>query len=557
MRNARWLRVSFSRGRKGRMGDYFDALQTQDIMTIIGTSLIGIDTTPSTQPTGTPFRAFNPAKGVPLEADFYPATLGQVEKAATLARDAFKVTKNLSGQEKASFLRAIADGLQAALPQLVEVAGSETALPAARLEGEVGRTMLQLRLFADLVEEGSWVAARLDSPNPDRQPLPKPDVRSMMRPLGPVAVFGASNFPFAYSVAGGDTASALAAGCAVIVKAHPAHPATSALTGEVVAQAARDCGMPEGIFSLLFDSGFEVGQALVSHPAIKAVGFTGSRKGGLSLVETTQKRAEPIPVYAEMSSVNPIFISPAALAARREALVAGLHQSVTMGIGQFCTNPGLVLVPVGEDGDKFVGELADKMNASASGSMLSSGIASNYQQGVDRLLRSDHVTQRAYVQPEGVLSGAALFETDARTLLDSPELGAEVFGPSTLLVRYNDTDAMRAIATSLEGQLTATIHLEKSESSEYLDLLGLLEEKAGRLIINGFPTGVEVGHAMVHGGPFPATSDGHTTSVGTRAIERFVRPVCYQNVPNEALPVELQDGNSLGIRRLEDGVWTK
>ncbi|BCM89901.1 alpha-ketoglutaric semialdehyde dehydrogenase [Abditibacteriota bacterium] len=525
-------------------------------MTINGTSLIGTGTAPQDTPTTKPFRAFNPAQGAELETEFYPATKADVERAATIAHEAFAVTKNLSGKTKARFLRAIADGLQNVLPQLVEVAGSETALPAARLEGEVGRTVLQLRLFADLIEEGSWVAARLDSPNPERQPLPKPDVRSMMRPLGPVAVFGASNFPFAYSVAGGDTTSALAAGCPVIVKAHPAHPATSALTGEVIVKAARDCDMPEGIFSLLFDSGFEIGTALVSHPAIKAVGFTGSRRGGLSLVETTQKRAEPIPVYAEMSSVNPIFISAGALSARRDALVAGLHQSVTMGLGQFCTNPGLVFLPVGEKGDQFVSELAAKISASAPGSMLSGGIASNYSEGVERLAHSEGVTKRARVQAKGVLSGAALFETNAQTLLDSPELGNEVFGATTLLVRYANTAEVRAIASSLEGQLTATLQLESAEWPQHLDLLALLEEKVGRLIINGFPTGVEVGHAMVHGGPFPATSDGHTTSVGTRAIERFVRPVCYQNVPNDALPPELQDGNPLGIRRMEDGQWT-
>ncbi len=525
-------------------------------MTINGTSLIGIGTGPQNTPTTKPFRAFNPAQGVELDTQFYPATQADVERAATLAHEAFAVTKNLSGKTKASFLRAIADGLQNALPHLVEVAGSETALPAARLEGEVGRTMMQLRLFADLVEEGSWVAARLDSPNPQRQPLPKPDVRSMMRPLGPVAVFGASNFPFAYSVAGGDTASALAAGCPVIVKAHPAHPATSALTGEIVATAARACEMPEGIFSLLFDSSFEVGTALVSHPAIKAVGFTGSRRGGLSLVEATQKRAEPIPVYAEMSSVNPIFISTGALGARRDALVAGLHQSVTMGLGQFCTNPGLVFVPTGDEGDQFVRELADKMNASAPGSMLSSGIADNYSKGVEQLSHSQGVTKRARVQASGVLSGAALFETSAQTLLAEPELGAEVFGATTLLVRYQTAEEVRSIASSLEGQLTATIQLEAAEWPDYLALLSILEEKAGRLVINGFPTGVEVGPAMVHGGPFPATSDGHTTSVGTRAIERFVRPVCYQNLPNAALPAELQDGNPLGIHRLVDGKWT-
>ena len=526
-------------------------------MTINGFSLLGTSSTQPNTSSGAAFRASNPATNSELETVFHGATPQDLERAATLANEAFAVTKNLPGKTKARFLRAIAEGLQTGKSELVQTANSETALPPARLEGELGRTQLQLRLFADLVEEGSWVDARLDAPDANRTPLAKPDVRSMLRPLGTVAVFGASNFPFAYSVAGGDTASALAAGCPVIVKAHPAHPATSALTGAVVARAARECQMPEGVFSLLFDAGFEVGAALVSHPVVQAVGFTGSRRGGLALVEVASKRTQPIPVFAEMSSTNPVFISSGALKTRRASLLAGLHQSVTMGIGQFCTNPGLVLLPVGSEGDTFVHELSDVMNQTAPGAMLSSGIGNNYREGVERLANAQGVELRAQAKVEGALSGAALFETSAQRFLDSPELAHEVFGPSTLLVRFGTHEELRAIARSLEGQLTATLQLEPNEWPDFAELMDLLELKAGRLVVNGFPTGVEVGHAVVHGGPFPATSDGRTTSVGTRAIERFARPVCFQNFPDDALLPELRDANPLGIRRMENGVWTR
>ncbi|HEX8463171.1 MAG TPA: aldehyde dehydrogenase (NADP(+)) [Abditibacterium sp.] len=527
-------------------------------MPISGFSIVGTGVWPQTArgAQGETFRAFDPTQNLELEPVFTSATHDEVENAARLAREAFALTKNLSGAEKARFLRAIASGLEAAKAELIQWSNRETALPLGRVEGELGRTTSQLRLFADLVEEGSWVEARLDAGNPQRAPLPKPDLRSMLRPIGPVVVFGASNFPLAFSVAGGDTAAALAAGCPVIVKAHPAHPATSEIAGQVIAQAARDCELPEGIFSLLFDKGYTVGMALVSHPSVKAVGFTGSRRGGLALMAAAAARPEPIPVFAEMSSINPIFITPGALDERSSAIAKGLHGAVTQGVGQFCTNPGLILLPQGEAGDQFLSELAGLMKETPHGSMLTSGINSAYAEGVKKLSHTVSVTTHAQVEAPQHLSGAALFETSATALLESPELSEEVFGPSTLVVRYESLAELGALAQSLEGQLTATLQITELELADHAELVSILEEKAGRLLFNGFPTGVEVGHAMIHGGPFPATSDGQSTSVGTRAILRFVRPVCYQNFPEAALPAELQSANPLKLHRLMDGKWS-
>jgi len=524
-------------------------------MSIRGLSIIGIgiSQTDANASHAQSFRAFDPTQNRELEPVFYNATNDDVEKAALLAREAFAITKKLSGAQKARFLRAIADGLTGAKAELVEWSNRETALPIARLEGELVRTTSQLRLFADLVEEGSWVQARIDASDPTRTPLPKPDLRSMLRPIGPVVVFGASNFPLAFSVAGGDTAAALAAGCPTIVKAHAAHPATSEIVGQVIAQAARNCEMPAGIFSLLFDSGHEIGMALVKHPYVKAVGFTGSRRGGLALMQAAAARPEPIPVFAEMSSINPIFITSGALKERGSAIAKGLHGAVTQGVGQFCTNPGLVLLPKGEAGDEFLKEFADLMQSTPQGTMLTRGIRDAYAQGVKQRAKTASVTTHTHTEAAGNRAGAALFETSLAQLLGNPQLSEEVFGPSTLVARYGDVYDLVLVATSLEGQLTATLQITEAELPEYGDLLDILEEKAGRVLFNGFPTGVEVGHAMVHGGPFPATSDGQSTSVGTRAILRFVRPVCFQNFPEAALPSELQTLNPLGVHRLVEG----
>ncbi len=442
-------------------------------------------------------------------------------------------------------------------PGIIERANLETALPLPRLQGETARTCGQLRLFAALLEEGWWQEARIDHADPDRKPVPKPDVRSMLVPLGPVAVFSSSNFPLAFSVAGGDTASALAAGCTVIVKPHQGHPGTSELVALAVTQAARDCGAPEGTFSMLYGPGREVGVALVKHSLIKAVGFTGSRKGGRALMDAAAARPEPIPVYAEMGSINPVFLLPGALNASAETIAAGLHASVTLGVGQFCTNPGLVFVQPGAATDKFLQKLEALMVATPQGTMLNASICTAYHAGIEKFSRIPGVQRTgassARAEANGSWALATLFVTDADTFLKNRSLVDEVFGPSTLVVRCTSPAQMRAAAQILDGQLTATVHATTDELSVHSELLTLLQTKVGRLLYNGFPTGVEVCHAMVHGGPYPATADGRSTSVGTRAINRFLRPVCYQNFPDAALPDELKEANPLALWRLVDG----
>jgi NADP-dependent aldehyde dehydrogenase len=490
----------------------------------------------------------NPANGEALQPAFHSAGLVEVDEAARLAEEAFAVYRNASGATKANFLRTIATNIERVKDDLIVRANLETALPIARLQNETGRACFQLRLFADLVEEGSWVDARIDRAIPDRKPLPKPDVRSMLRPLGAVAVFCAGNFPIAFSVAGGDTASAFAAGCPVVVIAHYAHPGTSEIAGQAISDAVRFCGLPEGVFSLLFAVGNEVGQSVVSHPSIKAVGFTGSRKGGLALMRLTQSRSEPIPFYAEMSSVNPVFILPNAMKERGEQIATGLHASVTLGVGQFCTNPGLVFLNEDEDSTTFAAKMKELIAATPSATMLTKGIADNYKQGTNIL--SEKISSLHYDSSQ---STASLFQTNADEFLNDKTLSEEVFGPSTILVTSSNKEQLIKAVQQMEGQLTATIHGTEEDLREYSDLISIIETKAGRLIFNGFPTGVEVTHAMVHGGPFPSTSDGRSTSVGTRAIYRFVHPVCYQDFPQEALPDELKDENPLGIMRLVDG----
>jgi len=468
---------------------------------------------------------------------------------------AFAEYRRWPAARRAEFLRLIASLVEANSTTLVERANLETALPAARLQGEIGRTCGQLRLFATLIEEGWWLDARIDHANADRKPVPKPDVRSMLQPLGPVAVFSSSNFPFAFSVAGGDTASALAAGCPVIVKPHQGHLGTSDAVGSLIQQAARETGAPEGVFSMLFGPGRDVGMALVKHPLIKAVGFTGSRAGGRALMDASAARPEPIPVYAEMGSINPVFILPGALQQNAEALATGLHGSVTLGVGQFCTNPGLVFIEPKPPADAFMKKLESLMAATAPGTMLTPSICSEYHAGIEKFSETGgvrRVTKPSDAKKNGE-ARATLFATDAETFLVKHELMDEIFGPSTLVVRCDSRSQMLAAAQLLEGQLTATIHGTAQDFAANVDLLAILETKVGRLVCNGYPTGVEVCHAMNHGGPYPATADGRSTSVGTRAIVRFARPVCYQNFPDNALPDELKESNPLGLWRLVDG----
>jgi 2,5-dioxopentanoate dehydrogenase len=500
--------------------------------------------------------ATNPVTGEPLLPGFIPATADEAELAARLSAEAFEVYQRISGRDRGAVLRAIAARIESIADDVIERAAQETALPQARLQAETARTCAQLRLFAQVAEEGSWVQARIDRADPDRKPAPKPDVRSMLRPLGPVVVFGASNFPLAFSVAGGDTASALAGGNTVIVKAHPAHPGTSELVGRAVRESVRECGLPEGVFSLLFDAGTRVGTELVKHPLVRAGGFTGSRAAGRALMDVAAARPEPIPFYAEMSSTNPVFILPGALHERGEAIAAGLHASFTLGAGQFCTKPGMVFLPQGPDDAAFEQKLRQLVEGSAPFHLLTRTIHSSYESAIAARKRDASVRLMAEGPQAAADAGfavhSALFETGAVAFLDSA-FEAEIFGPTTLLVQHSSRDQALAIARGLEGHLTATIHGTEQDLRDFADLIAILENKVGRLVFNGFPTGVEVTHAMVHGGPYPSTSDGRSTSVGSQAIFRFARPVCYQGFPDSALPDALKNGNPLGIWRMVDG----
>jgi NADP-dependent aldehyde dehydrogenase len=523
-------------------------------MKLEGLSILGAG---RVKASGQPLVATNPATGAALEPPYYSATADDVECAVQLAARAFAEFRRWSAKDRATLLRRVAELFEANAALIQHRAHEETALPTGRLQGETARTCGQLRLFASLIEEGWWLDARIDRADPDRKPAPKPDLRSMLAPLGPVVVFSSSNFPFAFSVAGGDTASALAAGCPVIVKPHHGHPGTSELAGLVIQQAVRDCHAPEGVFSMLFGSGREIGVALVQHPLVKAVGFTGSRAGGRALMDAAAARREPIPVFAEMGSINPVFLLPGALHQNAEGIASGLQASVTMGVGQFCTNPGLVFAENGPSTETFLHKLETSMAATPPGTMLTPGLCAAYRKGVEKFAGIPGVRRFGAVEADpgggNAQAGAALFVTGSETFFGNPALTEEIFGPSTLVVRCNSRQEMIEAAQNLEGQLTATIHGTASDLAANRDLVALLETKAGRLVFNAFPTGVEVCHAMTHGGPYPATADGRSTSVGTRAIERFVRPVCYQGFPDAALPDELKEGNPLGLWRLVDG----
>lgn len=489
------------------------------------------------------FRGVDAASGVELEPAFFASSLEDIEDACAAADKAFDEYREIDAETRALFLETIAEEVLALGDPLLERAHRETGLPLARLTGERGRTVMQLRLFADLLKSGLWQNVRIDRAQPDRVPAPRSDLRSRMIALGPVAVFGASNFPLAFSTAGGDTASALAAGCPVVVKGHPAHPGTDQMVAQAILKAASSTGMPHGTFGHVRGPGHELGAALVRDPRICAVGFTGSRAGGLSLVRISQTRDMPIPVYAEMSSINPVIILPAALASRGASLGREFVQSLTLGAGQFCTNPGLILTIEGPGMEPFVEAAADALAANIAQPMLTEGIRKAYAEGTS-VLREKPAVKAVASGLEGDRAArekAQLFATDARAFLADPALGEEIFGASSLVVRCSDVGQLREVLVSLEGQLTITLHLDDEDIGEARALLPLLERKAGRVLANGWPTGVEVTHAMVHGGPFPATSDGRSTSVGTMAIDRFLRPVCYQDIPTLLLPAELRD----------------
>ena len=523
-------------------------------MKLEGLSIIGAR---RAKPAGQPTPAVNPATGANLEPRYFFATLADMDEAAQLAFKAFLEYARWPAKRRAEFLRHIAEILEAEASAIVERAHLETALPAPRLRGELARTCFQLRLCGDAIVSGLPLGVRIDHGDPARKPLPKPDVRSVMRPLGPVVVFSATNFPLAFSVAGGDTASALAAGCPVIVKPNQGHPGASEMVALLVQRTAQECGAPEGTFSLLYGRGREIGIALVKHPLVKAAGFTGSRAGGRALMDAASARPEPIPVYAEMGSINPIFILTRAMHQNPEGLASGLQTSVTLGVGQFCTNPGLVFVCKSAATGAFLRKVQNVMSSTPAATMLTAELCASYRQGVERFSQIPGVRLAASAPADGGVgkaqAGAALFVTNLETFLSRPSLMDEVFGPSTLVVECGSPREMLHAAGKLEGQLTATIHGADEDLEENRELLAILETKAGRLVFNGFPTGVEVCHAMTHGGPYPATSDGRSTSVGTRAIERFLRPVSYQNFPDAALPDELKESNPLRIMRVIDG----
>lgn len=519
---------------------------------LTGEMLIGATTVPGD--TGE-WRAMNPASGEWLLPVYRGGSSAVVARACELAANAFDNYRESTSAVRAAFLEKIAANILECGDELIQRAMLETGLPRARLEGERSRTVAQLRLFAEVVREGSFVEARIDPAMPDRKPLPRSDLRQRHVAVGPVAVFGASNFPLAFSVAGGDTAAALAAGCPVVVKAHSAHPGTSELVGRAVQRAVGDCRLPEGVFSLLFGSGLEVGAALVAHPGISAVGFTGSRSGGTALMAIAARRPEPIPVYAEMSSINPVYLLPAALETRAARIGQDFIASMTLGAGQFCTNPGLIVAIGGPALEQFVAAASSTLAASTAATMLTAGIHGAYCAGVEKLALHPNVETLARGRSgHGAnQTPAALFVVDAQPFLADPGLHEEVFGAASLLVRCRDFAELHDVAKSLPGQLTATLHMEQQDWPLAARLIPVLERKAGRIVVNGFPTGVEVSHAMVHGGPFPATSDGRCTSVGSLAIRRFLRPVCYQDMPAALLPATLVDANPLELWRRWNG----
>jgi NADP-dependent aldehyde dehydrogenase len=521
-------------------------------VTISGHSLVAGVEVPGTRGS---FHARDAVTGEQLEPEFSFVGPEEVAEATRAAQEAFDAYRATTPQERGAFLDAVADAIEADGERIVERAVAESGLPTGRITGELARTTGQLRMFADVVRLGDHLETRIDPAEPERTPLPRSDIRQRQVALGPVAVFGASNFPLAFSTAGGDTASALAAGCPVVVKAHNAHPGTTALVAAAVTRAVKDRGLPTGVFSVLYGEGNELGQALVADPRIKAVGFTGSRAGGLALARTAAARPEPIPVYAEMSSVNPVFVLPTAVARDAQGLAAAYVASLTLGSGQFCTNPGLVFVPDGADGDTFLKAAADAVAGAQGQTMLTDGIASAYAAGTSAL----RATPGVEVLAEGT-EGAArnapapvLASTSTQTWASTESLQGEVFGAASLVVRYSSPSALAEAAERLEGQLTATVQYAEGDEAEARALLPVLERKAGRILFNGWPTGVEVGHAMVHGGPFPATSDSRTTSVGSLAIYRFQRPVAYQDVPDALLPEPVRDANPWSLNRRVDG----
>ncbi|MGO4921274.1 aldehyde dehydrogenase (NADP(+)) [Maribacter spongiicola] len=523
---------------------------------ISGTNAIGSKS--SKQGTKT-FKTFNPKENKDTEWTFYEASSNEINEAVALATDAFKAYKDFSGAKKAEFLEAIAEEIEALGDELIDTYCKESGLPDGRARGERGRTMGQLRAFANLLKEGSWVEAVIEKAQPNRAPMPKSDIRKMLFPLGPVVVFGASNFPLAFSTAGGDTASALAAGCPVIVKSHPMHAATGELVSSAIIKAAEKTGMPNGVFSNLNSSGIEVGQQLVKHPKVKAVGFTGSINGGTALYKLANERDEPIPVFAEMGSINPVVLLPSALKNEGDAWATKYASSITMGAGQFCTNPGLVLGLKGTNLDSFINTISEEILKLEPTFMLHPNIYAKYNEGKKELSAQKGITVTADYKKATNPNTAqpSILKVSGADFLANTKLHKEVFGPFSVVVECENTDEMETILNHLEGQLTGTVLGSEEDLAAHAGIIDALQSRVGRILFNGVPTGVEVNSSMVHGGPFPASTDARFTSVGTSAIKRWVRPVSFQDWPNKLLPLALQNENPLKITRLVEGVYTK
>lgn len=518
------------------------------MITLHGKNIIGNTISGNSE---TQFKGYGVATETLANTDFYEATADEINTAVGIADVAFAQFKKTSGKQKAAFLKSIADEIELLDTVLIETASNESGLPIARITGERGRTTGQLRLFAKMLEEGSWVNAIIDTALPDRQPIPRADIRQMQVPLGPVVVFGASNFPLAFSVAGGDTVAALAAGCPVVFKAHPAHPATCELVAGAIIKAAEKNGIPNGVFSLLHGYSHHVGHSLAVHPLIKAVAFTGSKKGGKALYDAAVQREQPIPVYAEMSSINPVVFLPGIIEKNAEKLAQDFAASVVLGAGQFCTNPGIFFIIKNEGSDDFMVKLTAAIAAKPVQTMLTKEIAQAYCKGIQQQRSVDNAI--GLVAFDKNLPTPHLLQITATEFMGNSLFSEEVFGPATIAIVVNNMDELKQGCERMEGQLTATIHGTAAELSTAAPLIDILQSKAGRLVINGFPTGVEVCDAMVHGGPYPATTDVRTTSVGTQAIYRFTRPVCFQDFPDTMLPDELKQGNPAGISRKVNG----
>jgi len=491
-----------------------------------------------------------------------PIVNSEIDDILNISHKAFFKYKKISGKKRGVFLRAIAAELEAVKNELIQSAMRESNLPEGRLSGEIKRTTDQIRMFAGLIEEGSWVEARIDTAIHDRKPVPKTDIRKMLIPLGPIAVFGAANFPIAFSAAGGDTISALAAGCPVIVKAHPAHPETSALAAEAIKRAAVTCGMPEGVYQHIDFEGQEsikAGQALITHPLLKGAGFTGSLAGGRALFDLANSRPDPIPFFAEMSSINPVILLPETLSRDAEKSAQELASSISLGAGQFCTNPGLIIAVEGEQLERFIKCLDTEIQKSIPQKMLNQGIADNYYRKLSHALMQKGVKTecRAHADESEDRGKPLVASAHAETFISNIELAHEVFGPYSLIIRCRDIDELYSVAVSLQGQLTITLTGDEEELIRNKKLVDIIAEKAGRLIVNGVPTGVEVCPSMQHGGPYPASTDSRFTAVGTDAIKRFSRPAAFQNFPDPLLPDELKENNPLSIWRLVNGEWKK